>query len=158
MRIIDGTADQQIIAEFVAKRIGCAPKKDNFAAIGLADDDRLIAGVVFSDWNGRQITAAIAVDGKKINRDFLWFMFFYPFCQLGAERVTACVEQTNLVSQQFVTRLGFELEAVMERAGRTGDLLVYRMFREDCRYLERRNARTTAKPRTEQQPHAPTCV
>lgn len=138
MKILDGTAASTVIAEFVANRIGCAPKKDNFAAIGLANDDKLVAGVVFSDWNGRQITAAIAVDGKRISREFLWFMFYYPFCQLGAERVTACVEQTNKVSQQFVTRLGFDLECVMERAGRSGDLLVYRMFREDCRYLERR--------------------
>lgn len=48
MRILDGTADQQIIAEFVAKRIGCAPKKDNFAAIGLVDDDRLINCDIFT--------------------------------------------------------------------------------------------------------------
>ena len=70
MRILDGSADQHIIARFVASRIGCAPKSDNFAAIGLADDYNLIAGVVYSDFNGRQVTAGIAVDGKKINREF----------------------------------------------------------------------------------------
>ncbi len=145
-RILDHPSDHPRIAEFVASRIGCGRKTDNFTAIGLADDDKLVAGVVYSDWNGRQITAGIAVDGKSLTREFLWFMFFYPFKQLGVERITACVEQGNYPSQQFVTRLGFELESVMQRAGRTGDLLVYRMFRENCRYLEKPNARTTAKP------------
>jgi RimJ/RimL family protein N-acetyltransferase len=134
------------IAEFVASRAGGSPKMDNFTAIGLADDDKLIAGVVYTDFNGSQITAGIAIDGKCINREFLWFVHFYPFVQLGVKRITACVEQGNSASQQFVTRLGFKLESVMERAGRTGDLLVYRMFREDCRYLERPHARTTKKP------------
>lgn len=143
MKIIDSQAEKHRIAYFVAERIGCSPKMDNFTAVGLADDDKLIAGVVYSDFNGRQITAGIAVDGKRINREFLWFMFHYPFVQLGVERVTACVEQTNVVSQQFVARLGFELECTMERAGRTGDLLVYRMFREDCRYVERRKCLAT---------------
>lgn len=140
-RIIDRPEDWPRIAEFVASRIGCSPKTDNFTAIGLVDDDKLLAGVVYSDFNGSNITAGIAGDGRRwLTPEFLWFMFFYPFVQLGVKRITACVEQTNVVSQQFVTKLGFSLEFRMERAGRTGDLLVYRMFREDCRYLERRHA------------------
>lgn len=147
--IIDRPEDWPRIAEFVANRIGCSRKTDNFTAIGLESDDKLVAGVVYSDFNGSNITAGIAGDGKQwLTPEFLWFMFFYPFVQLGVKRITACVEQTNLVSQQFVTKLGFSFESRMERAGRTGDLLVYRMFREDCRYLERRHARTATKPRT----------
>ena len=153
-RILDKPADWPRIAEFVANRIGCGRKTDNFTAIGLADDDKLVAGVVYSDWNGSNVTAGIAGDGKHwLTREFLWFIHYYAFIQLGAKRITACVEQTNLVSQQFVTKLGFSFESRMERAGRTGDLLVYRMFPENCRYLEKRHARTTAKPRTAQQPH-----
>lgn len=158
-RILDKPEDWQRIAEFVASKIGCSVLVGNFVAIGLERNGRLIAGVTYSDFNGSNITAGIAGEGKRwLTREFLWFIFYFPFLQAKAKRITACVEQTNLVSQQFVTRLGFKLEAVMERAGRTGDLLVYRMFREDCRYLEMKNARTTAKPRTEQQPHAPACV
>ena len=141
MRILWQPEDWPRIAEFVAERAGGERKTDKFAAIGLGTDDKVHAGVLYSDFNGSQITASIAVDGKCINREFLWFMFFYPFKQLGVKRITACVEQTNTVSQQFVTRLGFKLESVMERAGRTGDLLVYRMFPEDCRYLERRTCK-----------------
>jgi len=132
-----------VIEEFVSTKIGSGRKTDNFSAIGLLDGDKLIAGVVYTDYNGSNITAGIAGEGKSwMTREFLWFMFFYPFIQAGAKRITACVEQTNFVSQQFVEKLGFELEFSMKDAGKTGDLLIYRMFKKDCRYLERRNART----------------
>lgn len=137
MRIVDRPQDWPYIAQFVASKIGCAPQRENITAIGLVDGDKLVAGVVYSDYNGKQITAGIAIDGKKINREFLWFMFFYPFKQLGVKRITVCVEQDNSASQQLASRLGFELESRMERAGKTGDILVYRMFRENCRYLEK---------------------
>lgn len=145
-RILYLPEDWPRIAEFVADRVGGGRKTDNFTAIGLESNDNLVAGVIYSDFNGSNITAGIAGVGKQwLTPDFLWFMFFYPFKQLGVKRITACVEQGNSASQQFVTRLGFKLECVMERAGRTGDLLVYRMFPEDCRYLERRHARRTTK-------------
>lgn len=146
-RILDKPEDWQRISDFVAEKIGGGRKTDNFTAIGVESDDKLVAGVVYSDFNGNNIFAGIAGDGKRwLTPDFLFFMFYYPFGQLKVKRVSACVEQTNIVSQQFLVKLGFELEAVLKRAGKTGDLLVYRMFREDCRYLERRHARTAAKP------------
>lgn len=139
-RILDQPEDRGRIYAFVAGKIGSCPQTDKFTAIGLERDDTVVAGVVYSGFNGSSISAAIAGEGKNwMTREFLWFMFYYPFVQAGAKRITACVEQTNVVSQQFVTKLGFELESVMERAGKTGDLLIYRMFPENCRYLRRRH-------------------
>lgn len=135
--ILDQPKDWPRIDEFVAARTGSLKKKVDFSAIGIERDGKLIAGIVYSDFNGNNILADIAGEGKRwLTPELLWFMFYYPFEQAGAKRITACVEQTNIVSQQFVTNLGFELEGVMERAGRTGDLLIYRMFKENCRYLE----------------------
>lgn len=141
--ILDQPKDYNRIADFVIGKIGHGRKTDNFTAIGVEKDGKIVAGVVYSDFNGRNILAGIAGEGKHwLNRDFLWYMFYYPFMQAGVERITARVEANNLQSQRFVEKLGFELEFSMERAGRFGDLLIYRMFREDCRYLERRNDRT----------------
>ena len=154
-RILDQPQDWPRIADFVAERIGGGRKTDNFTAIGVESNDKLVAGVVYSDFNGSNIFAGIAGDGKRwLTPDFLWFMFHYPFEQLKVKRVSACVEQTNIVSQQFLEKRGFELACILKRAGKTGDLLVYRMFKENCRYLERQHARTAQKPRTAQQPYA----
>lgn len=145
-RILDKPEDYQRIADFVCEKIGYGRKTDNYTAIGLEGCGKLVAGVIYSDFNGSNITAGIAGEGNWLTREFLWFMFYYPFIQAGASRITACVETNNLQSQRFVEKLGFELEFSMKRAGRFGDLLIYRMFRENCKYLERHHARTISKP------------
>ena len=132
------------IGKYVYDRIGFQGDPFNFTAIGIENDGEIAAGVIYSDFNGSNITASIAVDGV-LTPEFLWFMFYYPFMQTGAKRITACVETNNFKSQRFVERLGFELEFSMRRAGRFGDLLIYRMFPEDCKYLEKRHGRNNRK-------------
>jgi len=140
--ILDKPEDYGRIADFVIGKIGHGRKTDNFTAIGLESDGNVVAGVVYSDYNGNNVLAGIAGEGKHwLTREFRWYMFYYPFIQMGVERITVRVETNNLQSQRFVEKLGFELEFSMKRAGRFGDLLIYRMFREDCKYLERRHDR-----------------
>lgn len=141
-RILDKPEDYRRISDFVYGKIGYGGNIANFTAIGLESDGKIVAGVVYSDFNGKSIIAGIAGEGRHfLTPEFLWFMFYYPFKQAGAERITACVETDNLQSQRFVEKLGFELEFTMKRAGKFGDLLIYRMFRENCRYLEKRHGK-----------------
>lgn len=130
------TNDQKI-AEFVAKGIGVSPNYSNHATIGIEEDGVLVAGVVYTDFNGQNITAAIHGVGKRwLTREFLWFMFYYPFEQAKAIRITATIETFNQMSHNLVRKLGFTHEATLQKAGRFGDLHVYRMFREDCKWLK----------------------
>ena len=141
-RILDKKEDYARIVDFIHEKIGYGSKTDNSTAIGLESDGNVVAGVIYSDFNGSNVLAGIAGDGKHwLTPDFLWYMFYYPFIQMGVERVTVRVETNNLQSQRLAEKLGFELEFRMKRAGRFGDLLIYRLFREDCRYLERRHGR-----------------
>ena len=144
--ILDRPEDYERISEFVYSHIGLYGKPSNFTAIGLEQDGKIIAGVVYADYNGSNITASIAVDGR-LTPEFIWFMFYYPFMQAGAKRITACVETNNYKSQRFVEKLGFELEFSMKRAGRFGDLLIYRMFHDNCKYLEERYGRSSRRQR-----------
>ena len=112
----------------------------NFGAaqgIGWEKEGRLVAGVVYAEWNGVNVVCHIASDGSKrwLIREYLWTIFDYPFNQLRVKRITVCVGEGNRPSRRFVQRLGFELEATLRLAHPTGDLLVYRMFRENCRWL-----------------------
>jgi len=71
------TEPKERIAEWVFKNIhgGTAPSVD--VAIGLIDGNDLIAGVAFTDYNGRSIGMHVAA-GKKnwLSKDFLWAAFF----------------------------------------------------------------------------------
>lgn len=107
------------------------------SAIGLMEDGQFLAGVVYDGFNGANIQMHVAARPgcRWLNRRFLHFAFYYPFGQLGCARVTGVVPSTNVEAQVFDEHLGFVLEARLPEAHPTGDLLIYRMFRRDCRWL-----------------------
>lgn len=82
----------------------------------------------------------IATDGSKkwMNRDYLWYVFYYPFVQLGVKKIIAPVESTNKVCSSFVEHIGFKLEATLKDAAPKGDLLVYTMTPDQCKWLNLR--------------------
>lgn len=124
------------VVEWVARRtnefgnFGCA------VGIGLQRNGELVAGVVYNDYNGKNINAHIAVDGARLNRQFVWTIFDYPFNQAKVDRVTCLIGEGNSKSIHLCERFGFTQETRLEAAHPSGDLLVYRMWRHECRWLE----------------------
>lgn len=105
-------------------------------AVGFTKDDILIAGVTYTRWNGANVWSSIAsIDRRWCNRTNLWAIFHYPFVQLGCGRMTALVKETNTVSQRFLSKLGFVREATLADAAPDGDLYVYRLLKDDCKWL-----------------------
>jgi hypothetical protein len=78
-----------------------------------------------------------AVPGARwMTREFLWVCFDYPFNQLRVNKILGLVDSTNVPAQRFDQNLGFVLEHSIKDAGKVGDLLVYSMTRQQCRFLE----------------------
>lgn len=134
------TFDHETVAPWVCERTGLEYKKDRFRAIGRLIDGKLVAGVLYEEFNGAQIVCHIAAEGKWANKHFLWLIFDYPFNQVGASRITTTVVDSNKKSQAFTKKLGFDLEYKMKSAHPDGDLWVFRMFKDDCRWLRNANA------------------
>ena len=111
-----------------------------YTAIGLELDGELVGGVVYDGWYGPNVFAHIA--GKPgtrwLTRSFLYAMFQYPFVQLGVERITGPVPSTNLAAIRLDTHLGFVHEATLRGAVPDGDLLLFVMWKEKCRFLGER--------------------
>lgn len=103
----------------------------------LSDDDEPIAVAAFDQYNEANINIHIAaVPGKRwATPNFLWYCFYYPFIQLGVKRVTGIVASTNLAARRFDEHIGFTLEATLKDAHPDGDLLVYCMTKDQCRWL-----------------------
>jgi len=109
--------------------------------IGWARNGELVAGVAYNEFNGVNINAHIASNGHHwLTRDFLWAIFNYPFRQLGVQRITGLVGEGNAAARRFDEHLGFTLETKLTGAHPTGDLLVYVMWKHDCRWLEKNHA------------------
>lgn len=106
-------------------------------AIGIVNNGKIVGGVAYDGYNGANINIHVASDGSKrwINREFLWFVFYYPFVQLGCKRVTGVVPSYNKAAIQFDEKVGFELETTLKDAHPQGDLLIYKMTPDKCRWL-----------------------
>ena len=117
-------------------------------AIGLEHDGRMIAGVLYENWNRRSVTCHIAIQGL-ITPAYLAVIFHYPFVYLGCDKIIAPISESNAESIEFVTNLGFQEEARLLDAHPDGSLLLYTMERQKCRFIgERYGQRLTFSPAT----------
>lgn len=122
------------VVKWVEKRV--RGSFDGARGIGLSNDGELCAGVVYEDWNGVNVVCHIASEGRIwATRWYLGIIFDYPFVQLGVNRITVAVGEGNKDSRRFVEHLGFTREANLTGAHPTGDLIIYRMWKTDCRFL-----------------------
>ena len=115
------------------------PMVAGMKGLGLERDGELIAGVVYEGWNGVNIWMHVAAEpGKRwLTKDYLRYCFYYPFVELGCKRVSGYVEASNEQARRFDEHLGFQQEAILKGAATDGgDVILYVMRREDCRFLE----------------------
>ncbi len=108
--------------------------------IGMERDGELIAGIVYNEFNHCNINMHVAaIGGNWMTREFLRIAFDYPFNQCEVRRITGFVEDDNEAALRFDKHLGFKyetrLEGAYEHDGKVGDIIVLKMLREDCRWL-----------------------
>lgn len=107
-------------------------------AIGLEKDGELAAGVAYQDYNGHNVWMHVAAKpgARWLVREYLNYCFVYPFVELGCQRVSGFVEAQNTSSRRFTEHVGFSIEATLRGAASDGgDVLIYRMDRKDCKYV-----------------------
>lgn len=124
---------------FLRSRGVSVPTIAGMKGLGLESGDELVAGVLYEGYTQHNIwTHIAAVPGRRwMTRSYLSYIFHYPFIELGCRRISAWVEASNGESQRFVEHLGFQVEATLKGAARDGgDVLLYVMWRKDCRYVD----------------------
>lgn len=119
------------------------------STIGLWDEVKgPVAATFYEGCNGASILMHVAGEGKDwLNREFLWFSFYYPFEQLKLKKIICSVDSTNVDCVKFVEHIGFDLEATLKDASPKGDLRIYTMIRENCKWLslkDRKSGKTNS--------------
>lgn len=139
MRRIVWNAPQEV-GEWVCARLATKFNPDEATAIGLEKDGAIIAGVMFDRFTGRSICMhVVGVGGHWMTRDFARACFGYAFHQLKVRKVIGLVDSVNEKARRYDEHLGFHLEAVITDGGKDGDLCIYSMTPEQCRWLGKRN-------------------
>jgi RimJ/RimL family protein N-acetyltransferase len=137
------TGIDEHVGDFMAHMLNVPHWTHDGRGIGVVDfrtDEmpQLIAGIWFENFNGANMMMhAAALPGSRwMNKEVLWYTFHYAFVTCGCKRVTGLVPESNAEARRFDERLGFTIEARLRDAAPDGDLLVYVMFAEDCRWLQ----------------------
>jgi hypothetical protein len=100
--------------------------------------DELMGGVVYENWTGRGGSVVCHFAGfhpRWLNRDMLWVIYHYPFRQLDCNQIIVQVKANNDASNKVVTGMGFEPVVRLEAIYPDTDVILYRMWRVDCRFL-----------------------
>jgi hypothetical protein len=132
--------DQARLIRWAADRIDTTFASDA-TAIGWGNAARIRAVTVYDRWAVSDCFAHIAGDGLPgwLSRRFLAAAFHYPFVQGGLRRITAPVSTDNERAIRLNQHFGFTIEGRLRHAGADGgDIFVFGMLREECRFLPRR--------------------
>lgn len=103
--------------------------------MGIAQDGKIVAGVLFEDYNGASLAMHCAGEPRSLFRRFLWMVFDYPFAQLKCKKVYGPVPASNIGACRLNEHLGFKVETRLVDAHPEGDILLFAMRKEDCRWL-----------------------
>lgn len=130
------------IIEMVRQRIPYAMEgfNEHSTALGVVKNGRILGGVVFDKYTGRDMIMSAAFDSPSwCTKETLRELFGYPFGQLGLTRLTTITSADNTKALRIDEGLGFKREGVL-RKHYPGDVdaIVLGMLREECRWLQRK--------------------
>lgn len=129
--------DTQRIGPWVCEKAGGTFNSAHFSA-GIEKDGILQVGVIYDGYTGidGSISMHWRVDNpKSLTKFFYWMAFDFAFNQAKVKRVTGLVDSSNTRAIRVDEKLGFTCEARLADYFPKGDALVFRMYRNECRFL-----------------------
>jgi hypothetical protein len=118
------------VARFVSHQLGfglCPP----YTTLGIERDGRIVAGVIFSCFEGADVHVTIA--GHGWTPRFIEAVGQYVFDQLGCERMTATTEKDAIV--KLACRMGGQVEGCLRsHFGKGRDAWIVGILKAEWKY------------------------
>lgn len=128
--------DAARISRWVCEKAGGVPQP-NDTGIAIEVDGVLVVGMRYDGYTESSIAMHSRVDDPhRVTREWLRQIFDYPFNQLKVKRVTGLVSSANERAQKTNEHLGWKRETVLADYFPDGDGIVYRMYKDECRWLK----------------------
>ena len=129
--------DDPDAALLVAQKTGVSVDMKIHRALGSYIDGQLVGGVLITDHNGHSCAIHQAgIHPLWLSKEVLFSTFYFIFDALWCRTVFAYVASTNVRALQITEKLGFEQCATIPGVFADGDLIVLRMFKHQCKYLD----------------------
>lgn len=118
---VGDSAKNKAIAGFVAAHIdGCERGFADFTTLGVMEEGRLLAGVVYHNYSpeaGVIELSAAATSKRWLTRPVLKAMFGYPFDEIGCQMAVLRVSEENRGMAEIARRFGFTGHRIPASAG-----------------------------------------
>jgi hypothetical protein len=132
------------------KRVGDYIKKnacisadlgDMFSYIGFVEDDKILGGFLFSDYDGNNIWVHLALESPLVcTKNRIKYVFEYGFKQIGCNRMTALCRNGYKRNERLLSGTGFVKEGVVRKCfkinGEYFDGAIYGMLKEECKWIK----------------------
>lgn len=118
------------VVEWAAKRTNDRGSWGQAVGIGQERGGRLEAAAIYNGWNGADLCIHLVIDGRLTRASVTECLWRYPFEQVKARRLSAYIAAANTRCRKLAEHAGFEWEATLKGAHRTGDLMIYRLTPE----------------------------
>lgn len=131
------TGFNEAVADFVARQIpGCERGFSEPVSFGVVENETLIAGVVFTNWQPEAGTIelhAAALSPRWFTLPVIRTIFRYVFNDAGCQMAILQVSANNSHMQSIAERLGFTGNRIPRLYGRNEDGIVYTLTDEQWR-------------------------
>jgi RimJ/RimL family protein N-acetyltransferase len=135
--LIDDRSRDREIGEWISQKIE-DDYQDGDICFAVERDGELIAGVFFTNWNGSNLNMHLRCDDKNaMNYPFLRRIYEWGFVDVGANRITGIVVESNTKSIKAAEKMGFIREATLVNFLPKDSVVFMVMFPENCKYLLR---------------------
>jgi hypothetical protein len=105
--------------------------------IGVKFDGRLILAVKYECFTGVSVQAHITKESLAyIPARFFHLIFWYPFIQLGVERVFISINSGNRRSLKLTSHMGFKEVARISGMLKGEDFIWFELLAKSCKFLE----------------------
>lgn len=141
--------DAERIGPWVCQKVGSQWSNGQATALGKIVGGEIVAGVLYDNFNEVNLSMHIAALDGWADRYFLGVIFQYPFWGLNVRMVTAPICSTNEKCIKLVEHMGFVQECKLRGATSKGDLLLYVMRKENCKYLRGKYGKCAQSRQTE---------
>ena len=137
--VVTITEPQEGLMQWLCERIGYVPTL-SMTCIGQWDNDneKLIGVVGYDGFSEVMVEMHSAGEPRRywLTPQFLFLAFDIPFNAYGLTYLTSRVSTGNPRAVRFNEKLGFKEQCRIPKGAEDGDLIIFTMHRDECRYLK----------------------
>lgn len=123
------------VAPFIECRLGIKLSQPYRAFGFMSDDKRPLCAFVFNGMSDANMEMTVYAEPGGITRGVLRYVANYVFNKGQCRRLTVRTKKRNRRVLKLAPRYGFHYECVAKHYFHDDDAVVFRMLKEDCRWL-----------------------